>query len=347
MRRPVGRHILFGLAILLIVIVCLEGITRLWAKYVIANPPAVVPATLGQFDRQLGWSLKPLSRATSERTGYRIEYKINSKGLRDDETTYEKPSSIFRIVIVGDSHTFGYGVPIEKHFSKLIESYLEGVEVINMGVNAFGLDQMLLYLKSEGFRYQPDLVVAYVPHYADHRHMYRERYGKQKPRFRLENGRLMLINSPVPAPSNVSKPSARINDLVTKYSLFYRKISDVLSSPVASNETGRDQNKTSDFMKALFELGEVLVREMRQESLKHGAHFVLVTKMKELHKFCQTEGILSLDVSNALSNRRFALPENLGHMNEAGNGALAWEIARFLQSKGWARTGSYDDDPQI
>lgn len=47
--------------------------------------------------------------STSKRTGYEIEYLINSKGLRDSETTYEKPEGIFRIVLVGDSHTFGYG----------------------------------------------------------------------------------------------------------------------------------------------------------------------------------------------------------------------------------------------
>jgi hypothetical protein len=71
----------------------------------------------------LGWSLRPFSHGTSNRTGYDIEYRINSKGLRDEETTYEKPEGSFRIVLLGDSRTFGFGVPIEKHFSTLLEGY--------------------------------------------------------------------------------------------------------------------------------------------------------------------------------------------------------------------------------
>ena len=74
-----------------------------------------VPVEIGQFSELLGWEPKPNSSASSGRLGYPIEYKINSKGLRDDETTLEKPYGVFRIVLIGDSQTFGFGVPIEKH----------------------------------------------------------------------------------------------------------------------------------------------------------------------------------------------------------------------------------------
>ncbi len=145
------------------------------AYRIFIEPADVVPREIGRFDRTLGWSLDPNASASSSRTGQKITYRINSKGLRDDETDFAKPAGTFRIVLLGDSRTFGYGVPIGKHFSKLLDGYFDHLEVINMGVSGYGVDQELLFLRSEGFHYQPDLVIAYVAHFGDHRYMYSNR----------------------------------------------------------------------------------------------------------------------------------------------------------------------------
>ena len=54
----------------------------------------------------------------------RFEYRINSKGFRGEETPYEKPPGVYRIVLIGDSNAFGYGVcrskSIFRAFSKAI-----------------------------------------------------------------------------------------------------------------------------------------------------------------------------------------------------------------------------------
>jgi hypothetical protein len=115
---------------------------------------SVVPSKVGRFDPNLGWSLEPGSRAVSHRIG-EIEYRVNSKGLRDDEHAYEKPAGKKRIVIVGDSRTFGFGAPIEKHFTRLLEGYCNDTEVINLGVSGFGVDQELLFLQGEGMNTSP------------------------------------------------------------------------------------------------------------------------------------------------------------------------------------------------
>ena len=267
----------------------------------------VVPEEIGQYDSMLGWSLKPYSIGTSKRTGKEIEYSINSKGLRDNETTYEKPKNIFRIVLLGDSRTFGYGVPIEKHFSTLIEKQFKDVEVINIGIQGFGIDQELLYLKSEGFKYNPDLVLAYVSRYGNHRHMHTERFGKNKPRFLLVDDKLVLINSP-PTSSKID------------YSKEEREMEDKKN---LENDT---------FRKELFDLGEAIVSAMYNESLKHEANFVLVTQIKELHGASVKKHILSLDVNESLSDLRYRLPNGLQHINELGNDVLASEIVNFLKN---------------
>ena len=71
---------------------------------------------------------------------------------------------------------------------------------------------------------------------------------------------------------------------------------------------------------------------MREESSTHGATFILVTHIEELHEASLEKQILSHDVSRPLANQKFPLPDNLQHINESGNGVLAWEIAKFLQT---------------
>jgi len=157
----------------------------------------LVPQEIARFDDALGWSLVPGARAVSKSTGQAIEYAINSSGFRDREFPREKPAGVFRILVLGDSHAFGFGVPLDTHFTKLLEGYFTNVEVMNLGVSGYGVDQELLFLRDTGFAYHPDLVVAYVPHYADSRHVRDKVWGMGKPRFLLENGELVLTNSPV------------------------------------------------------------------------------------------------------------------------------------------------------
>jgi hypothetical protein len=318
----------------------LEGATRLFLSPKIPEP--VIP-NIGQFDENLGWSKIPLAHAVSNRTGYEIEYRINSKGLRDDETTYEKPEGTYRIVLLGDSLTFGFGVPIEKHFSTLLEGYFKGVEVINMGIDGFGVDQELIYLRLEGFQYEPDLVLAYIPHYAEYRHMHTNRFGKDKPRFILEDGELVLTNSPVfdTSPARTSGVVRAIDRWATRNSRAYQILHDGILGILRQNATideQRQQNaadtEDESFMTEMYALGEAIVDAMHQDSLAHGATFVLVTQIEELYEAALRRQILSLDVSEPLANLAYLLPQNLEHLNESGNGVLAWEIARYLQDNG-------------
>jgi hypothetical protein len=66
---------------------------------------------------------------------------INSHGHRDREYSEAKPPDTYRIVMLGDSTTFGWGVPAEQTVAKILESELNKVpvpgyrrvEVINAG----------------------------------------------------------------------------------------------------------------------------------------------------------------------------------------------------------------------
>ena len=68
----------------------------------------------------------------------RVEYRINSLGLRGEEVSPEKPSNLYRALCIGDSITFGEGVHEQDTYSAKLVGHLEArlgreVEVVTVG----------------------------------------------------------------------------------------------------------------------------------------------------------------------------------------------------------------------
>src|SRR5277367_709117 len=55
-----------------------------------------------------------------------VPVSINSEGLRDGEYSIAKPSGVYRIMMLGDSTTFGWGVRQEDTAAKFLERKLNG-----------------------------------------------------------------------------------------------------------------------------------------------------------------------------------------------------------------------------
>lgn len=94
--------------------------------------------------------------------------RINARGLRDRDMPYRKPPGVYRILVLGDSHTFGWGVDLEQTYAKRLEQELEPaakaagfqrVEALNAGVPGTGTAHQLYFLETEGWKYRPDAVV--------------------------------------------------------------------------------------------------------------------------------------------------------------------------------------------
>jgi len=121
-------------------------------------------------DKKLGWVLIPSSQAIDRKPCYSIRIKINSMGLRDREVALQKKKNTFRILVLGDSFTFGSGVENEETFPKYLERLLNvksneiKYEVINAGIFGWGTSQEYAYLKEGGIRFKPDLIIlAFAP----------------------------------------------------------------------------------------------------------------------------------------------------------------------------------------
>lgn len=96
--------------------------------------------------------------------------------------------------------------------------------------------------------------------------------------------------------------------------------------------TTLNSKQNASFRKELYDLGAAIIYAIHKETSEHGATFVLITQIEELHEACLEEKILSPNVTEPLANSKFALPDNLQHINESGNGILALEIAKFLKT---------------
>jgi lysophospholipase L1-like esterase len=101
------------------------------------------------------------------------EVTLNAHGLRDDEVPYDKPVGEKRILVLGDSVAFGWGVAQGETFSDRMEPLLaeqtgDRWQVINAGVNGYNTQQEATFLRIEGMRYSPDYVLlVYVSNDVD------------------------------------------------------------------------------------------------------------------------------------------------------------------------------------
>jgi lysophospholipase L1-like esterase len=92
-----------------------------------------------------------------------VDFRTNSHGLRDREYSFDRVPGKLRIVMLGDSLTVGWGVPLEETFTKRIERmYAEAgieAEVINLGVGNYNTVQEVQAFLTKGHRYRPDVIV--------------------------------------------------------------------------------------------------------------------------------------------------------------------------------------------
>ena len=118
-----------------------------------------------QPDPALYWKLKP-NQDCYTKIGLRPVH-INSVGTRGPEFQALKPPQTLRILSLGDSRTFGWGLFESETYSARLQQLLQQelgttkrVEVINAGVNAWSYPQMLVYFRDTALRYQPDVVIV-------------------------------------------------------------------------------------------------------------------------------------------------------------------------------------------
>src|SRR5207249_4029396 len=91
---------------------------------------------------------------------------VNPRGLRGKLASYERSPGRTRLLFLGDSIVFGYGVTQGEGVTARVETRLSNENVpaegINAGVPSYNAEQEVEFLEMEGVRYRPDWVIVGV-----------------------------------------------------------------------------------------------------------------------------------------------------------------------------------------
>jgi len=111
-----------------------------------------------------GYTLNPGSRTWHQELDFTVLINVNSHGLRGPEISPK--GSKQRILIIGDSTTYGSGVPEDQIIPVLLAKEFNPalVDVVNGSFTTYNTVQELLFLLEEGLAFEPDLVIlAFSP----------------------------------------------------------------------------------------------------------------------------------------------------------------------------------------
>lgn len=118
-------------------------------------------------DPDLGYRQRPGFEGTLTTPEFEFAFKVNSLGFRGEEIEGEKEGR-FRILMLGDSFTWGMGAGEEETYPRVLEKILEercprsAVEVVNAGVCRYYPRQERVLLAKTAGRLKPDLVVMSI-----------------------------------------------------------------------------------------------------------------------------------------------------------------------------------------
>jgi len=102
--------------------------------------------------------LRPNNRSSFKMLEFDTTVVTNSMGLRDNEVNFTKP----RIICLGDSFTFGFGVENEETFCSALERLFEGkYDFLNAGfADGFAPDTYALWLSRYVKEFSPVAIIA-------------------------------------------------------------------------------------------------------------------------------------------------------------------------------------------
>ena len=165
LRGVVRRAAAAALAVLIGVVLA-EGLARAYARVggepgrrlAARDPLAVVYEPYGNF----AYRQRP---GLTERYYNGTRAVWNSLGYRGPVVSVDKPQHVYRIVLLGESTTEGYGVndddTIDAHMRRLLRGRFPGgcFEVVNLAVGGYDSYQIYERMRVDGTRLSPDLVV--------------------------------------------------------------------------------------------------------------------------------------------------------------------------------------------
>jgi hypothetical protein len=279
---------------------------------------------------RLGWMHTPNQTGRFDHPDFSVQVAINSHGMRDSEYGTARTAKR-RLLVLGDSFGWGFGVEHAQRFSELIESAHADWEILNASVSGYGTGQQLLLLQELGTVFRPDVVLVLFNPEDFENNVRGEQYWHFKPRFAFESGNLKLENVPVPEPTARQRLTRFLlgkTYLGPRLHALKNALADRLGTGRASAQSGdsKNDNVTYHLLAAVDDL-----------CLRYGARFVLVSLPMEsdqravLQRVAADKRIpyLALDPHFQLITDSVVFPHD-SHWNERGHEIAAQAIDGFL-----------------
>ena len=130
-------------------------------------PQIFLPHPQGMYSRDddIGYVLTPDFDGEFRGAEFRVSVRTNNTGLRGIDLRPLAKNSV-RILCLGDSFTWGWGVNDNETYPAELEKLLQiryprlDVQVLNAGVSGYGTDEELEFLKKRGADLKPDIVIS-------------------------------------------------------------------------------------------------------------------------------------------------------------------------------------------
>jgi hypothetical protein len=273
------------------------------------------------WDEELGWGYQPETRVRHRTEEFDVEVRFDAHGRRVGEE--DAPPCAPLALFVGDSLTLGWGVAEEETFASRVGEAL-GLRMANLGVAGYGTDQCYLKLRRDGLPLRPSLVVYTFSPNDLVEVLHGKRYGRAKPRFRLEGDQLVL------------SPARERSRFLERHSSLYGSWQSFLQGRTPAT-------LTSGQVREVRRLITRLIRAMAADSRAAGATFVLVTAHQPwLHEAVDGQPrAVRVDAGPALDRTvreggpvRFTRDP---HWNAPAHGVVAEEIVATLRTTGLGR----------
>jgi hypothetical protein len=301
------------------------------------------------YDPELGWKLAPSHSMTFRGAHFAVRVTHNAEGLRDRHYDYARTPGRRRILVLGDSVVWCWGVEQDDCFTERLERALGDTDDINAGVPGWSTAQELLFYEREGRRYGSDTVVLVIaPNDPD------DNVDPRGPRFRLEDGVLRHDTAPPP------RRHAALHEWLQHHSRLFvwldyvgpalRKQLHVgaeeheAAPPAAVHaDTGGDTPAPGPRpTPATWPLAEALFDRLRTDVTADGARLVVMLEMMDEHRrawlrdFWAARGVPCVELAPLFlaveaRGQRVRLVGD-PHLDAPGQAIMADELRRVLDS---------------
>ena len=303
-----------------------------------------------EYDETMGWKNAANINTVVKDQG---NIRTNSQGMRNDgDFSLEPAPGRPRLMIVGDSYSFGFGVSNDETYAYELARMMPDWDVMNLAVSATGTDQHYLMYERQGEQFKPNIVLLgfYVLDYNRNTYSFRD-YAK--PMYVPQaDGSLQLTHVPVPKPEDLIAQyrSGQKSIGGWHYSYLFAVINKTLTDRIK-----RDRTPGSLARRTLAGIMERFAKRVKD----NGATPVWVvfpivdilenevSKYQEISDFSKSEakslGMQVLDLEPAYREYVQKHPnakslwrpvEIGGHLSATGNKVSAQAIHAFFQQQG-------------